>query len=148
MPLEEGLFDKWSWGRIALVGDNTHKMTPNYGQGGSTAVESATALANQLKTLHDSEIVNSKTIGIAFAKWQKKHKARVEATTREAAAVCRMQALSSIKAYILAFYVMPNATELLLNLVTGSLIGVDRFKSGRCDSRVKKIMDNDSLLGI
>lgn len=123
VPLEEGLFDKWSWGRIALVGDNTHKMTPNYGQGGSTAVESATALANQLKTLHDSGIVNSKTIGLAFAEWQKKRKARVEATTREAAAVCRMQALSSIKAYILAFYVMPNATELLLNLVTGSLIG-------------------------
>lgn len=72
VPLEEGLFDKWSWGRIALVGDNTHKMSPNYGQGGSTAVESATALANQLKTLHDSGIVNSKTIGIAFAKWQKK----------------------------------------------------------------------------
>lgn len=123
VPLEEGLFDKWSWGRIALLGDNTHKMTPNYGQGGSTAVESAAALANEIKRLEDNGIVNSKTIGIAFAEWQKKRKTRVEATTREAAAVCRMQALSSIKAYILAFYVMPNATELLLNLVTGSLIG-------------------------
>jgi 2-polyprenyl-6-methoxyphenol hydroxylase-like FAD-dependent oxidoreductase len=98
-------------------------MTPNYGQGSSTAVESAAALANQLKTLHDSGIVNSMTIRLSFAKWQKKRKARVEATTREAAAVCRMQALSSIKAYVLAFYVMPNAMELLLNLVTGSLIG-------------------------
>ncbi|KAJ5341828.1 FAD binding domain protein [Penicillium brevicompactum] len=123
VPLEEGLFDKWSWGRIALLGDNTHKMTPNYGQGGSTAVESAAALANELKTLQNSGVVNGKTIAVAFAEWQKKRKTRVEATTREAAAVCRMQALNSIKAYILAFYVMPNATELLLNLVTGSLIG-------------------------
>jgi hypothetical protein len=125
VPLEEGLFDKWSWGRIATVGDNTHKMTPNYGQGGNNAVESAAALANQLKKLQDSGIVNSESIACALAQWQKKRKDRVEATCNEAAAVCRMQALNSVKAHILAFYIMPNATELLLDLVTGSLIGAE-----------------------
>lgn len=32
VPLEEALFNTWSWGRIATVGDNNHKMTPNTGR--------------------------------------------------------------------------------------------------------------------
>jgi len=33
VPLEEGVFKTWTWGRIACVGDSVHKQTPNLGAG-------------------------------------------------------------------------------------------------------------------
>jgi len=39
VPLEEGQLKRWTWGRIVCVGDCVHKMTPNMGAGGNTAIE-------------------------------------------------------------------------------------------------------------
>jgi 2-polyprenyl-6-methoxyphenol hydroxylase-like FAD-dependent oxidoreductase len=36
---EEAQLKRWSWGRIACVGDCVHKMTPNMGAGGNAAIE-------------------------------------------------------------------------------------------------------------
>ena len=40
---------KWSHGRVTLLGDAAHAMTPNLGQGACEAIEDAIALANCLK---------------------------------------------------------------------------------------------------
>ncbi len=40
---------KWSHGRVTLLGDAAHAMTPNLGQGACQAIEDAIALANCLK---------------------------------------------------------------------------------------------------
>jgi 2-polyprenyl-6-methoxyphenol hydroxylase-like FAD-dependent oxidoreductase len=40
----------WVLGRIALLGDAAHAMTPNLGQGGCMAIEDALALARELGT--------------------------------------------------------------------------------------------------
>ncbi len=125
VPLEEALFQKWSWRRIATVGDNAHKMTPNHGQAGNNAIESATALANQLKTLHDDGVFTTERIELALREWQDKRQSRVNATAREAAAVCRMQPLDSRLAYLVMNYVVPNATESLLTMATDTLIGAE-----------------------
>lgn len=125
VPLEEALFERWSWNRLATVGDNAHKMTPNHGQAGNNAVESAAALANELKRLADSGVVTADTIRVALGRWHQKRKVRIEATVKEAALICRMQTLDTLMARILLFYVMPNATELLLTLVTDTLIGAE-----------------------
>ena len=125
VPLEEALFNTWTWGRIATVGDNAHKMTPNHGQAGNNAIESAAALANQLKKVHDDGLITSQTISSALRRWQEKRWVRVNATVKEAAAVCRMQALDSRVAYYIMNYVVPNATESLLTLVTDTLIGAE-----------------------
>lgn len=125
VALEEALFDKWSWGRIATVGDNAHKMTPNHGQAGNNAVESAAALANQLKKVHDGRTITSETIDASLQRWHQKRKVRIEATVAEAAAICRMQVLDGWKARFLIFWVMPCAAELLLTLITGTLIGAE-----------------------
>lgn len=39
---------RWCDGRVALLGDAAHAMTPNLGQGGAQAIEDASVLANQL----------------------------------------------------------------------------------------------------
>lgn len=59
VPLEEALFNPWTWRRIAAVGDNAHKMTPNHGQARNNAIESAAALANQLKKVHDGRLITT-----------------------------------------------------------------------------------------
>ncbi|OGE54989.1 hypothetical protein PENARI_c005G00511 [Penicillium arizonense] len=48
VSLEEAAFDRWFSERIAILGDAAHKVTPNAGHGGNTAIESATVLANLL----------------------------------------------------------------------------------------------------
>ena len=49
-----GVFDRapverWSKGRITLLGDAAHPMTPFMGQGGAMAIEDAWALARRLR---------------------------------------------------------------------------------------------------
>ncbi|KAI4864021.1 hypothetical protein F4820DRAFT_425139 [Hypoxylon rubiginosum] len=46
--IEEGFLDKWHHGRIVLLGDAVHKMTPINGNGVNTGLQSATVLVNQL----------------------------------------------------------------------------------------------------
>ncbi|KAL4748884.1 hypothetical protein BDW72DRAFT_214420 [Aspergillus terricola var. indicus] len=55
-PLEEGLLQTWHHGRMVLVGDSAHKMTPNIGQGANMAIEDAARLASLL-----NHLVNSRT---------------------------------------------------------------------------------------
>ncbi|KAM3512971.1 hypothetical protein MY11210_003371 [Beauveria gryllotalpidicola] len=125
VPLEEALFDKWSWRRIATVGDNAHKMTPNHGQAGNNAVESAAALANQLRRIQEEGNFTTEAIESALRGWQDKRQSRINATVREAAAICRMQALDSRLAYMVMNYIVPNAIETLLSMVTDTLIGAE-----------------------
>ncbi|KAI0134573.1 hypothetical protein BJ170DRAFT_591543 [Xylariales sp. AK1849] len=50
--LEQGISKQWSHGgRIVLVGDAAHKVTPNLGVGGNMGIESAVCLANHLNVL-------------------------------------------------------------------------------------------------
>jgi 2-polyprenyl-6-methoxyphenol hydroxylase-like FAD-dependent oxidoreductase len=39
VPIEEAQMKRWTWGRFACVGDVVHKMTPNMGAGGNSAIE-------------------------------------------------------------------------------------------------------------
>ena len=44
---------RWSSGRVTLLGDAAHAMTPNLGQGGCLAIEDALALASCVKNQYD-----------------------------------------------------------------------------------------------
>ncbi|OOQ83533.1 FAD binding domain protein [Penicillium brasilianum] len=46
--VEEGLFNHMYFGRVVLAGDAVHKMTPNVGLGGNSAMESIVLLSNLL----------------------------------------------------------------------------------------------------
>ena len=43
----------WGKGRVTLLGDAAHPMTPNFGQGGAQAIEDAVVLASILGSNHD-----------------------------------------------------------------------------------------------
>ncbi|KXT09203.1 hypothetical protein AC579_3514 [Pseudocercospora musae] len=125
VPMEEALFEKWSWGRIATIGDNAHKMTANHGQAGNNAVESAAALANQLRRLHDAGNDNLASITRAFQVWRDKRRVRVEGTCREAALVCRMQSLDNFMAYVFEFWMVPLLSDIVINMQTDNIRGAE-----------------------
>lgn len=62
---------RWHEGRVALLGDAAHPMTPNLGQGACQAIEDAAVLAHALAT-HD-------TIESAFASYERQRVARANA---------------------------------------------------------------------
>jgi hypothetical protein len=125
VPMEEALFNNWSWGRMAIMGDNAHKMTANHGQAGNNAVESAASLVNHLKKIHDADNVTPETIKTTFRKWQAKRQVRIDSTFKEAAEICRMQALDSFTAKATVFGLLPYAEEYVASLFVNVLIGAE-----------------------
>ncbi len=65
----------WSKGRVALIGDAAHAISPHAGQGASLALEDAICLANHLRSYGYHE---------AFAAYQQDRQRRVEKIVAEA----------------------------------------------------------------
>ncbi|KAF2430250.1 FAD/NAD(P)-binding domain-containing protein [Tothia fuscella] len=69
--LEEGVQKQWHSGRIVLLGDAAHKMTPNLAFGFNNALESAASLTNHLhKLLESSSIPTENSISAVFKAYQ------------------------------------------------------------------------------
>lgn len=114
VPTEEAQLKRWSWGRIACVGDSVHKMTPNMGAGGNSAMETVAALANELKKMVNTVEKgkpNYDTVRTHLRNYQEIRHVRLTAILKAANALTRLQALATLKDKILAFWVMPNAGD-------------------------------------
>jgi 2-polyprenyl-6-methoxyphenol hydroxylase-like FAD-dependent oxidoreductase len=72
--LEDVMLDTWVKGRVALLGDAAHAMTPNLGQGAAMAIEDAIVLARLL--------AESRGVEEAFASYQSIRFPRVKAMQR------------------------------------------------------------------
>jgi len=65
---------QWSHGRVTLLGDAAHAMTPNLGQGACQAIEDAVALAGCLR--------DATHVAAALKNYEKRRIARTNKTTR------------------------------------------------------------------
>jgi 2-polyprenyl-6-methoxyphenol hydroxylase-like FAD-dependent oxidoreductase len=72
--VEEIRLDRWAQGRVALLGDAVHAMTPNIGQGAGMAMEDAAVLAEELASGPDMEI--------SLKNYERRRKPRVETVMR------------------------------------------------------------------
>lgn len=72
----------WSQGRVCLIGDAAHPMTPNMGQGGAQAIEDAYVLAHCLSKYAD--------VMTAFTKFQEMRFRNVKSIVNDS---CRLGAL-------------------------------------------------------
>jgi 2-polyprenyl-6-methoxyphenol hydroxylase-like FAD-dependent oxidoreductase len=68
-------------GRVALLGDAAHAMTPNLGQGGAQAIEDAVVLAAAVSTCAD--------LGAALAEYDRQRRPRTQAVSRAATVMAR-----------------------------------------------------------
>ncbi|KAF4301173.1 Monooxygenase FAD-binding protein [Botryosphaeria dothidea] len=92
VSLEEGIVQKWSHGRVVLVGDAVHKVTINAGLGGNLAIEGVTRLMNQLVPLiQNNEDLSSGQLQGAFTQYEMAHKPRAKTTLAMSAATSRVE---------------------------------------------------------
>ena len=83
---DEGRYDRfetiklkaWSAGRVAVVGDSAHAMSPGLGQGCGTAISNALSLANMLRDSGDDIEGCSRALGGAPAADLRAHPALVD----------------------------------------------------------------------
>jgi 2-polyprenyl-6-methoxyphenol hydroxylase-like FAD-dependent oxidoreductase len=78
--LEEIHQSPWIAGRVALLGDAAHAMSPGMGQGAGMAMEDAAVLAEELST-------KQPTLTDALARYERRRRERVETVSRLSRAV-------------------------------------------------------------
>ena len=76
--IEEVHQSPWTRGRVALLGDSAHAMSPGLGQGAGMAMEGAAVLAEELAAASGG----ARTPESALARYEERRRARVEAVSR------------------------------------------------------------------
>jgi 2-polyprenyl-6-methoxyphenol hydroxylase-like FAD-dependent oxidoreductase len=108
--LDEGMVEHWYSGRMVLVGDACHKMTPNAGLGFNNGVQDAVVLCNNLrKLLEDSPVSNprSDTITATFERYQFTRQAAARKDVTISMHFTRIQAWANWTYRLLARWILP-----------------------------------------
>jgi 2-methyl-3-hydroxypyridine 5-carboxylic acid dioxygenase len=82
---------RWSSGRVAIIGDAAHAMTPTLGQGAGTAMTNALSLAVSVADAHDIEQ--------ALQAWEDRERPLTELTQDMSAQIARERAMSRGEAW-------------------------------------------------
>ena len=82
--------ERWSRGRVTLLGDAAHPMTPNLGQGGCQAIEDAGALA--------AALAEESSVAEAFARYERARVGRANEIVRLSRSLGRTAQLESAAA--------------------------------------------------
>jgi FAD dependent monooxygenase len=119
--LEEANHAVWSFGRIVCVGDAIHKMTPNIGQGGNQAIESAAVLTNCLWEMLRAQEGKQKKVGEeelkeALKKYQRLRQGRAKMFVNISGMVTRNEALASLRHVLKLLYEKPISGEELAGM--------------------------------
>ncbi|KNG91099.1 hypothetical protein ANOM_000766 [Aspergillus nomiae NRRL 13137] len=115
--LEEALYQYWSMDRCVCIGDSIHKMTPNIGQGGNSAIETAASLANCLSCLvklsggHGPIALQS--INDALQEWKKARQPRAKEILTLANEATRFESGATIMHTIISQYLLPYLSRYL-----------------------------------
>ncbi|KAL3424914.1 FAD binding domain-containing protein [Phlyctema vagabunda] len=126
--LEEAQHETWTLDRFVCLGDSIHKMTPNMGQGGNSAIESAAALANQLVKLQTSEGKTSlAALKFALQNYQHDRQSRVGHISTAANDLTRLEAMKTFKDKVTAKYLLKYMGDLLLEKSADSITGAPKI---------------------
>lgn len=122
--LEENTFKTWYQGRLALLGDSVHKMTPNIGQGANMAIEDAAALTNLLRNLQRPPGTLSSTtaqIETILRQYRQIRYERVESIYRDSRFLVRFQARDGLLNILLSRYYAPYAGDLPADMASKTI---------------------------
>ncbi|KAI1825904.1 FAD binding domain-containing protein [Xylaria intraflava] len=131
--LEEGTFEHWHFGRVALVGDSVHKVTPNFALGANCALESSAALLNQVHRLLSETEPDSKpskaAISEALERYQQVREPRQRDAASASALLTRLQAWDGPLNYLIMRYVWPLTGQgVYADLLAELCAGAPRFE--------------------
>ncbi|KAI9037688.1 FAD-dependent oxidoreductase [Aspergillus affinis] len=115
--LEEAMYQHWTYGRFVCLGDSVHKMTPNIGQGGNWAIESAATLANNLHALAaKTKRPSIERLQATLRDYEQTRRARTKEVCETAGYATRLEAFATITHKIFSLYVVPNTGDLLVDV--------------------------------
>ncbi|KAL4946754.1 hypothetical protein BDV06DRAFT_229653 [Aspergillus oleicola] len=126
LPLEEACYKHWAIGRLVCVGDSVHKMTPNLGQGGNSAIESAASLANSLVSLLESSSDTKPSVTELHAclqTWQEKRRPRAQNIFDQANTLTRLEAVDTFSDKVKAHYLLPYLEDYLTRKMSKTIAG-------------------------
>ncbi|RDH27530.1 hypothetical protein BDQ94DRAFT_184486 [Aspergillus welwitschiae] len=130
VSLEEAFYKHWCVDRYVCIGDSAHKMTPNMGQGGNSAIESAASLANSLAVLaRDSAHVkiDVQDIHRCLQAWQKPRQERVDKIWLSAHELTRLEALEGPKQKLIGLYLLPYLSQYLVDKTSATIVGAAKL---------------------
>lgn len=110
--LDEGILKHWHSGRLVLVGDACHKMTPNAGIGFNSGVQDAVVLSNNLRQLlNDSpaSVPCSDAVTNTFQRYQSTREAVARQDVSFSMHLTRIQAWANVIYWLLANWVLSHA---------------------------------------
>lgn len=122
--LEENTFKTWYHGRLVLLGDSVHKMTPNIGQGANMAIEDAAALTNLLQDMKKSGVSSSPTdshIQMLLHQYRTIRYERVKSIYRSSRFLVRLQARDGLLNLLLSRYYAPYAGDLPADMASKTI---------------------------
>ncbi|KAL4881328.1 hypothetical protein BJY04DRAFT_227936 [Aspergillus karnatakaensis] len=120
--LEEHVFETWVLGRIVCIGDSMHKLAPNTGQGGNSAIEDAAALANALKKALDTTSSNfsisppNTILQPLLRSFNETRLSRMQSISKSARLVLRLHARETLLLRLLGRYILPYSGNLTADL--------------------------------
>ncbi|KAL2802302.1 hypothetical protein BJX63DRAFT_415332 [Aspergillus granulosus] len=128
VPLEEAFYEHWSSGRSVCIGDSIHKMTPNLGQGGNSAIESAALLANHLNRLAETrKTISPQDIEACLREWSVARKPGSHTVWRSAKELTRIEAGETLKDRVIGYYVVPLLSKYLLDKISAGIVRAEKL---------------------
>lgn len=100
-------------------------MTPNMGQGGNSAIESAAALANRLESMLQGSaesIISLETLTTNLQEWQEARQGRAEVICNKANELTRLEAGATFKHRVITNYLLPYLGTYLVDKASELLI--------------------------
>ncbi|KAI9148932.1 FAD-dependent monooxygenase BOA8 [Paramyrothecium foliicola] len=120
--LQEAQHNHWTYDRIVCLGDSIHKMTPNIGQGGNWAIESAAALTNWLLTLtRNASQPSTEQVRATLHDYEQSRIPRTKEVCAQAGGVTRLEAYESYWHKVATLYVIPHAGDIQIDVHTQSV---------------------------
>jgi hypothetical protein len=106
-------------------------MTPNLGQGGNSAIESAAALSNSLKRLLSNatyERPSFEDVTHSLRSFQKIREVRAKGAFEMSNKMTRVEAMKGLPERMLALYIAPYTGDWLGNLASHSSVGAEKLE--------------------
>jgi len=140
VPLEEGQFKVWTWGRFACLEDSVNKMTPNAGQGETQRSKAQRLLPTRLPAIGGTkgDRPTYDQIRRSLGGFQARLDQRISGILKISNDLTRVHTLKSVVERIMVQYVMPQMGDYLVDLLSDIYMGAELVEflppPHRCDN--------------
>ncbi|PWY63056.1 FAD/NAD(P)-binding domain-containing protein [Aspergillus eucalypticola CBS 122712] len=130
VPIEEGFLNQWVWKRYACIGDSVHKTTPNLGQGGNGALESATSLANTIVAMAQASMSSDLSlprISASLEEWAASRQQRMRLLCELGNGFTRLEAFHTLKDRVVGLYLGKYQLDAIADILCETTVGAEKL---------------------